>query len=356
LASSLNHPHVLTVHDAGGFEGREYLVTEFVDGGTLKNWTKGERTWSEIVELLTTIAGGLAAAHAAGITHRDIKAANILVFRNGYAKLADFGLAKLTEPVRSGDYTSTLTETTRPGVIVGTVAYMSPEQASGKPVDGRSDIFSFGVVLYEALSGRRPFDGSSELEVLKSIIHGAPDPLGKGIPPRLRAVVEKALEKTPEERYQSMRELVVDLRRLLRQSGESSGAALREPPSSRQPARAVLVSTLVAVLALASTGIWWSASHRPVPDKGFSPVRLTKLTNFPGEETDPAFSPDGRSVAFSWDGETGNNRDIYVIAVGAQTPVRLTQNPASDVSPARSPDGKQAEYIVMNAVGSHSFD
>jgi len=216
LASSLNHPHVLTVHDAGEFEGREYLVTEFVDGGTLKNWTKGERTWSEIVELLTTIADGLAAAHAAGITHRDIKPANILVFRNGYAKLADFGLAKLTEPVRSGDYTSTLTETTRPGVIVGTVAYMSPKQASGKPVDGRSDIFSFGVVLYEALAGRRPFDGSSELEVLKSIIHGAPDPLGKGIPPRLRAVVEKALEKTPEERYQSMRELVVDLRRLLR--------------------------------------------------------------------------------------------------------------------------------------------
>jgi eukaryotic-like serine/threonine-protein kinase len=134
LASSLNHPHILTIHDAGEFEGRQYLVTEFVDGGTLKDWARAEkRTWRQIVELLAGVADGLAAAHAAGITHRDIKPANILVAQNGYAKLADFGLAKLVESAQPEDVTRTLTgEPTRPGMIVGTVAYMSPEQASGR--------------------------------------------------------------------------------------------------------------------------------------------------------------------------------------------------------------------------------
>ncbi len=150
-ASSLNHPHILTVYDTGEFEGRQYLVTEFVDGGTLKTWTRSaKRTWREIVELLTGVADGLAVAHAAGILHRDIKPENILISQSGYAKLADFGLAKLAEGSDS-DLTRTLTEgRTRPGVIIGTIPYMSPEQAAGKPVDARSDIFSFGVLLYEA--------------------------------------------------------------------------------------------------------------------------------------------------------------------------------------------------------------
>src|SRR6202140_3425249 len=177
MASSLNHPHILTVHDAGEFEGRQYLVTEFVDGGTLKDWAKSEkRTWRQTVELLTNVADGLAAAHAAGMTHRDIKPANILVAKSGYAKLADFGLAKLTYTTPE-DVTRTLAaEPTRPGMIVGTIAYMSPEQASGRPVDAGSDIFSFGVVFYELLAGRRPFVGASELVVLQTIIHGAAQP------------------------------------------------------------------------------------------------------------------------------------------------------------------------------------
>jgi len=219
LASSLNHPHILTVYDAGEYEGRQYLVTEFVDGGTLKDWAKVEKpTWRHVVDLLTGVADGLAAAHAAGITHRDIKPANILVAKNGYAKLADFGLAKLIEPT-DPNATRTLTEgQTKPGMVVGTVAYMSPEQASGRTMDARSDIFSFGVVLYELLAHRRPFTGGSELELLKTIIHGTPDALPQDIPPALRMAVEKALAKDPEERYQSMRDLVVDLRRLVRQT------------------------------------------------------------------------------------------------------------------------------------------
>ncbi len=157
MASSLNHPHILTVHDAGEFEGLQYLVTEYVDGGTLRDWAKAEkRTWRQTVELLTGIADGLAAAHQAGLLHRDIKPANILVAKNGYAKLADFGLAKLEER-SEGDQTQTLTEKrTRPGMVMGTIAYMSPEQAAGKTLDARSDVFSFGSVLYELLIGQRP--------------------------------------------------------------------------------------------------------------------------------------------------------------------------------------------------------
>src|SRR6185369_8653464 len=158
MASSLNHPHILTVLDVGELGGRQYLVTEFIDGGTLKDWAKAENhSWRQVVDLLTGVADGLAAAHGAAILHRDIKPTNILVAKNGYAKLADFGLAKLDED-KQPDTTGTLTEgRTRPGVVLGTIAYMSPEQASGKKLDARSDIFSFGVVLYELLAGKKPF-------------------------------------------------------------------------------------------------------------------------------------------------------------------------------------------------------
>jgi serine/threonine protein kinase len=160
---------------------------------------------AQIVELLVGVADGLAAAHEAGILHRDIKPANILVARNGYAKLADFGLAKLAGG-SEGEITRTSTEhATRPGLAIGTIAYMSPEQAAGKPLDGRSDIFSFGVVLYEMLAAGRP-----------------PQPLPQDIPAALRGLVEKALEKDPADRYQSMRDMVVDLRRLMRPSGETT--------------------------------------------------------------------------------------------------------------------------------------
>jgi serine/threonine protein kinase len=141
MASSLNHPHILTIYDVGEFEGQQYLITEFIDGGTLRDWSRQKPTWKQTVELLVGVADGLAAAHAAGIQHRDIKPDNILVTRNGYAKLADFGLAKImvdTDP----DMAETLAgSATRPGALLGTIPYMAPEQASGKPADERADIF-----------------------------------------------------------------------------------------------------------------------------------------------------------------------------------------------------------------------
>ncbi len=201
-ASSLNHPHILTVYDVGELDGRAYLVTEFVDDGTLKDWAAAERRpWAQLVELLAGVADGLAAAHDAGIVHRDIKPENILVAKNGYAKLADFGLAKLFD-ANPGEAATRAVSVghTRPGVILGTIAYMSPEQASGRPVDARSDIFSFGVVLHEGLAGRQPFAGATDLETLQRIQHQAPEPLGQEIPPALRMLVEKALEKDPARR------------------------------------------------------------------------------------------------------------------------------------------------------------
>ena len=329
MASSLNHPHIVTVFDVGEFEGRQYLVTEFVDGGTLKDWLKAEkRAWRQTVELLAGVADGLAAAHKAGILHRDVKPANILVAQNGYAKVADFGLAKLTESETEADATKTLTEAhTRPGMIVGTIAYMSPEQASGTALDARSDIFSFGVVLYESLAGRRPFNGISELELLKTIIHGTPEPLPEELPQGLRNVVEKALERDPEERYQSMRELVVDLRRATRQPEMSSVSTPvpARPRAARSRKRVWLMAAGVAAVILAiAGGVYWKLAQMDYfwvnPLEG---ATFQKLTDWDGTELDAAISQDGKFVTFLADRD--GIYDTFVTQVGSGEFHNLTQ-------------------------------
>jgi len=348
MASSLNHPHLVTVYDIGEFEGRQYLVTEFVDGGTLKDWAKAERhTWRQIVEMLAGVADGLAAAHAAGILHRDIKPANILVAKNGYAKLADFGLAKLTDNTAGpeSDATRTLTDgPTRPGMVVGSVAYMSPEQASGNSLDARSDIFSFGIVLYELLAGKRPFAGATELEVLKTIIHGAPEPLSAEVPQPVRSVVEKALEKDPAERYQSMREIVVDLRRVARYSGESttpsSSTIAAQPPQWR---KAYVAAGLgFAVLVLLAGGFKY---FYPAKSSVGSPSEWTQLTNFSDSAVAPALSPDGRMVAFFRGGPAFlGPGQIYVKALPDGEAVKLTDGPGPRYAPVFSPDGTRVAF------------
>lgn len=297
MASALNHPHILTVHDAAEFEGRQYLVTEFVDGGTLKDWNRAERrTWRQVVELLTGVADGLATAHAGGILHRDIKPQNILVAKNGYAKLADFGLAKLEQPVPPTEATETLTEAnTRPGTIVGTVAYMSPEQASGRTFDARSDVFSFGIVLYEALVGRRPFEGASELDVLQAIVRNPAPALHPEVPAPLRGVVEKALEKDPAERYQTMRDLVVDLRRLSRPAAEASvDTPVRSSPP-RTPSSRLWIAAAGVVLLAGGLGVWkWRSS--PSAAAQIRSVAVLPLENFSGDSSQEYLS-DGTTEA-----------------------------------------------------------
>ncbi len=349
-ASSLNHPHILTVHDAGEFEGRQYLVTELVDGGTLRDWARGaKRGWRQTIELLTGVADGLAAAHQAGILHRDIKPENILITKSGYAKLADFGLAKLHEGETSDDATRTVTETrTRPGSIVGTVAYMSPEQASGQPLDARGDIFSFGVVLYEVLAGQRPFTGASDLDVLHAVVHRRAEPLPEAVPLPLRMVVEKALEKDPADRFQSMRDMVVDLRRVVRQSAEAPPAL----PTMRRSKRAGrwLAAGAAFVVVLAAAGAWFVSRFRQPAE----PARqqYTQLTNFADSATSPALSPDGRMLAFIRGESTFFGAgQIYVKLLPDGEPVQLTNDNLHKMSPKFSPDGDRIGYSTASADG-----
>jgi serine/threonine protein kinase len=345
-ASSLNHPHILTVYDAGEFDGRQYLVTEFLDGGTLKTWVQSaKRTWRQIIELLAGPADGLAVAHAAGILHRDIKPDNVLVSQSGYAKLADFGLAKLAEGA-DADLSRTLTEgRTRPGIIIGTIPYMSPEQASGKPVDARSDIFSFGVLLYEMLGGRRPFTGNTDLQVLQAIQHSPAEPLGDDVPLLLRSAVEKALEKDPAERYQSMRDLVVDLKRATRQT-VSEAAPLptgSSKPSSR-PWKWIAIGA--AALAAVAGGAAWTILRPKLSDSA-PRLEYTQLTNFADSAVAPTLSPDGRVLAFIRSENTFEGPgDVYVKLLPNGDPVQLTHDSASgkEGPVAFSPDGSRIAF------------
>ena len=289
-ASSLNHPHILTVHDASEADGRQYLVTEFVDGGTLRQWAAAEpRTWREIVELLVGVADGLAAAHAAGILHRDVKPENILVTSSGYAKLADFGAARVEGDARGGSATPRVTRT---GVMLGTIPYMSPEQALGVPLDARSDIFSFGIVLYEMLSGRKPFTAEHDVDLLHAIAHDAPPPLGHDLPAGLRTCVEKMLTKNPADRYPSMRDAVVDLRRLIRIGSDASGTSATPRSVAKTVAaktwrrRAVLTAAALLFVAVAGGITWWVAAGGPATPK--------TIAVLPYASSDPGSGP-GRS-------------------------------------------------------------
>jgi Tol biopolymer transport system component/predicted Ser/Thr protein kinase len=348
-ASSLNHPHILTVHDAGEIDGRQYLVTEFVDGGTLRDWSaSAPRTWRQIVEILVGVADGLATAHEAGILHRDIKPENVLVSRSGYAKLADFGLAKLDARAAPESSQALTAGPTRAGVIVGTAAYMSPEQTVGRSLDARSDVFSFGVVLYELLTSRRPFEGENVPDVLHAIGHATPKPLAATAPIALQMMVEKALEKDPADRYQTIRELVVDLRRLARRSSEEvalSRAAGSEvlPRSTRWPVRWAFA---LAAVVLAAVGGWFlrSALGSQSPPQR---VQLQRLTDLVGLEEAPALSPDGKTVAFV--AVTAGKRQIWVRLLAGGSPLILTKDDLDHYSPRWSPDSSSVIYYTSGA-------
>ncbi len=220
-ASALNHPNIVTIHEIGRVNTSQFIVTEFIDGHTLRQrMTEGRFTLHEALDVAIQVASALDAAHAAGIVHRDIKPENIMLRRDGYAKVLDFGLAKLTErksPTNDDEISTLAKVKTKSGLVIGTVTYMSPEQARGLGVDFRSDIFSLGIVLYEMLARTVPFPGETTSDVLVSILEREPIPLrhySSEVPIELEWMIKKALAKDRDQRYQTIKELQIDLKRL----------------------------------------------------------------------------------------------------------------------------------------------
>src|SRR5437870_2372905 len=296
-AGSLNHPNLLTIHEFGGGEAGPYIVSELLEGSTLRERLGGSPLpQRKAIDYALQIASGLAAAHEKGIVHRDLKPENIFVTRDGRVKILDFGLAKVRALPKDG-VTDAQTEAreTDPGTVVGTAGYMSPEQVRGGTVDHRSDIFALGAILYEMLSGRRAFRGSSSIDTLHAILHDDPPEIsgtGAQISAALERIVQHCLEKSPEERFQSARDLAFDLEVISGVSGSAPAiAAIRD----RKSRRAMIVAAIAAVVLAAATAGWvaaWRMSRRPPPQ--FHRLTFRNTTILAG-----FFAPGQRSVVFS---------------------------------------------------------
>jgi len=339
-AATLLHPHVATIFDLEQAEGRNFIVMEFIDGKSLKERiASSPLKLDEALDLAIQTAEGLHAAYEKGIVHRDIKSANIMMTSKGEAKITDFGLAKLTGR----------TQLTKSGTTLGTIAYMSPEQLQGESVDRRTDIWSLGVVIYEMLTGRLPFKGEYDQAVAYLILNQDPEPitgLRTGVPMELERLVNKALAKNPQERYQHVSDLQVDLKRLQREESSSAKEKILPPAHKQAQTRNRIVWSLVSLLIviIAAIGIYVFNPFAKTPTQ---PMKTTPFTSLPGVERSPAFSPDGKQLAFAWAESDTSDTDIYVKFIGANEPLRLTTLPGEDSSPIWSPDGR---HIAFNRV------
>jgi eukaryotic-like serine/threonine-protein kinase len=347
-ASALNHPNIVHIYDIAEANEIQFIAMEYVAGKTLDQLIgrKGLRL-NEVLKYAVQIADALAQAHAAGIIHRDLKPSNIMVTENGIVKVLDFGLAKLSETA-TGEFGETATvrapegPSTEEGAIVGTVAYMSPEQAEGKKVDARSDIFSFGSVLYEVITGRRAFHGDSKLSTLSAILKDDPKPVSgimPDVPRDLEKIISRCLRKDAERRYQHMADVKVALGEL---QEESESGTLAGPASARASRRPLVWVGVGLVILSIFIGTWLFRGAKRTPPAA---VDVVPLTSYAGFENSPSFSPDGNQVVFSWNGENQDNFDIYVKLIDSPTQLRLTTDPAPDVSPVLSPDGRSIGFV-----------
>jgi len=305
-ASSLNHPHIITIHDVGEDAAMHYIAMEYVDGETLRKKIESGTDLRALVGWLAQAADGVAKAHAAGIVHRDLKPDNIMITQDGYAKVLDFGLAKLVarDPSLASNDVTSPPDATREGMILGTLAYMSPEQLRGKTVDARSDIFAFGCMLYEAATRRRPFTADSEVDLMHKIVHDKPESIeDPNVPADLRRIVRRSLAKEPDQRYQSMKDLGIELRELfenwesrpVRSDPGETPTLIIEKPRARKSWWAIPAALVLIVAAIAGV-MWWRATRTPVftLDK----IQISNLTNS-GNIVTSALSPDGRYLSYA---------------------------------------------------------
>jgi Tol biopolymer transport system component/serine/threonine protein kinase len=364
-ASALNHPNICTLYDIGEVEGRPFLTMEYLEGQTLEERIAANPfTVDELLDLSIQIADALEAAHSQGIIHRDIKPANIFITTRVQAKIMDFGVAKLVKDQLSPGAAWGGSDVARAAIseelvtdsaaVPGTAAYMSPEQVRGEELDIRTDLFSFGAVLYEMVTGRRAFSGDTIAALFDAVLHKepvSPVQLNTETPAKLAEILSRMLEKDREVRYQYASQLRTDLRRLKRdtESGRAAAVApvydpqevsvLRERRYSRRWATIAL--TGMALLLVAGGAIGYHYFRKPPGP----PIRIIPFTSLRGHLDVPRFSPDGKQLAFAWDGEKEDNWDIYVQLIGSDKPLRLTAHPGVDRRPVWSPDGR---YIAFH--------
>src|SRR5690242_3747955 len=355
-AAALNHPHICIIHEIGQHQGRPFIAMEYMEGATLKHRIEGRPVKVELLlDWAIEIADALDAAHQKRIIHRDIKPANIFVTARGQAKILDFGLAKLIQDgqgetrAMKEDVASTADASlTSTGQLLGTVAYMSPEQVRGDDIDARSDLFSFGAALYEMATGRQPFTGNTPADVFSAILNQAPPPpasLNSKLPPTLEEIIGKALEKDPDLRCQSAAELRADLKRLKRES--SSGHPGEVVPSIIPKTRRwVYRASTLLVLAVAVGALLLLRNRTRPPGRS----DWVQVTDLPDSVSQPALSPDGRMLTFVRGPDTlAGPGQIYVKMLPDGEPVELTHDTLQKMSPAFSPDGSEIAYTTVNS-------